>query len=734
MKMLISAVMMATSVLTVHAQADETESAVTDTTQWYNTTQELGEITVKGQQPKTKLTGNSLITRVKGSVLEHSGTVREMLAKVPGMMKNGDELEVIGRGTPIYYINGRRLQDLNELKRLRSEEILNVEVITNPGARYDAEVTAVVRIKTLRRQGEGFGFDVTLDSDNDLRYGHYDPSAQLDLHYRWRNFDVFGMANFGYNSIVQDTWLEQWSYIRKSSGDLLHIDQASDWLQFHRERELNTNLGFNWQINENHSVGMRIDRGGDCYDYDVDTRQDTEIKQWYESAPGAMVSTHNRSTQNNKQSKPYYWQGNAYYSGQAGKVGIDLNIDFLASKHGDDQCIREQYDNNPLKEMTATSPSSSKMIADKLVLSYPVWRGMLEAGTEMSFVSRKSQYHIDGMSLPTTDSKVTEDNIAAFVEYACQVPKVGSLSAGLRFEHVSYDYEDRLNADQSLSRINNDLFPSIAWSRQWGPVQTAVNYSLKTRRPSYWMLNETMQYINPYSVQQGNPKLKNEKIQQVGVNARWKWLMMVLNYTYKTDALTQWTYIYNDDGNILIKNINLDEPVRNLNVYFNASPTFGCFSPSWTAGLMKSSMKQTVADPCVEGGERSVSYHQPLYFLNLNNTFRFKHSWQLECNVYARSKGDYMNYRFRRNTLEMELALQKCWLKDDALCLRASVTDLFRRSRQLTELDCGYYQLHQNAIYNRHRFDLTLSYSFNAAKSKYRGTGAGREAQERMTK
>lgn len=103
----------------------------------------LDDVTVKGQLPKTKLTGNSMVTTIEGTVLGSSGSAKEMLSKVPGMTQKGDDLEVLGKGTPIYYINGRKMQDKEELKRLRSEEIQSVEVITNPGAEYDATVFAL---------------------------------------------------------------------------------------------------------------------------------------------------------------------------------------------------------------------------------------------------------------------------------------------------------------------------------------------------------------------------------------------------------------------------------------------------------------------------------------------------------------------------------------------------------------------------------------------------------------
>lgn len=65
----------------------------------------LGEVVVKSTAPKTKMKNGAMVTRIEGSVLESAGTAEEMLARVPGMMRMGGQIQVIGKGTPIYYIN-----------------------------------------------------------------------------------------------------------------------------------------------------------------------------------------------------------------------------------------------------------------------------------------------------------------------------------------------------------------------------------------------------------------------------------------------------------------------------------------------------------------------------------------------------------------------------------------------------------------------------------------------------
>ena len=101
---------------------------------------ELGEVVVKSTRPSTTMKGNALVTNVEGSSLAIAGTANDVLVRVPMVVDNGGSLEVFGKGSPEIYINGRKVNDLQELSQLSSGDIKNVEVITNPGAAYAANV------------------------------------------------------------------------------------------------------------------------------------------------------------------------------------------------------------------------------------------------------------------------------------------------------------------------------------------------------------------------------------------------------------------------------------------------------------------------------------------------------------------------------------------------------------------------------------------------------------------
>lgn len=122
--------------------------------------EQLEEVVVKGNRPAYKLTGEGLQTNVQGTILSKADTAEDVLMYIPGLQKKENGYEVFGKGQPVIYINGKLLRDQSELDQLKSENIKNVELITNPSAKYSAAVKAVIKITTFNVNGEGFSFNI----------------------------------------------------------------------------------------------------------------------------------------------------------------------------------------------------------------------------------------------------------------------------------------------------------------------------------------------------------------------------------------------------------------------------------------------------------------------------------------------------------------------------------------------------------------------------------------------
>ena len=408
--------------------------------------QELREVVVKGNLPNTRLKGNAMITRIQGTPLSDAGTLGEMLVKVPGMTGTDETPEVLGKGSPLIYINGRLMRDNSELKRLRSEEIRDVEVINNPGAQYDATVRAVVRIRTVRQQGDGLSLDLTLSDEHDLRYDFDRPQAKVGANYRKNGVDVFSSVYYYHQDYRQYSTIEDITTTDKA------FRQYGPYTMTWKHDNLTYTFGVNWQLSDNHSLGVRADlthqmNGKNQVIYDEDVFENN-----------ALID-HLYSHQTSKETKPLGWLTNTYYNGKVGKLGIDFNFDFM--KNGTDT-DRENVERSKVQDdfVLSKSGTRSRLYATKLVLSYPVWKGELEAGTEMTFVNRNNTYWIDKALIANTDADITENNIAAFAEYSCDFKKYCNASVGLRYEHTLLDYDDAINKDERLHRSMDEWFPN----------------------------------------------------------------------------------------------------------------------------------------------------------------------------------------------------------------------------------------------------------------------------------
>ena len=676
--------------------------------------QELQEVVVKGNLPNTRLKGNAMITRIQGTPLSDAGTLGEMLVKVPGMTGTDEAPEVLGKGSPLIYINGRLMRDNSELKRLRSEEIRDVEVINNPGAQYDATVRAVVRIRTVRQQGDGLSLDLTLSDEHDLRYDFDRPQVKVGANYRKNGVDVFGSVYYYHQDYRQYSTIEDITTTDKV------FRQYGPYTMTWKHDNLTYTAGVNWQLSDNHSLGVRADlthqmKGKNQVIYDEDVFEND-----------ALID-HLYSHQTSKETKPLGWLTNTYYNGKVGKLGIDFNFDLMRNGTDTD---RENVEQSKVQDdfVVSKSGTRSRLYAGKLVLSYPAWKGELEAGTEMTFVNRNNTYWIDKAIIANSDAEITENNVAAFVEYNYDFKKYGSASVGLRYEHTLLDYDDTINKDEKMHRSMDEWFPTASYSVTLGKVQTALSYSMKTYRPSFFAMNDAVTYISRYMYQAGNSQLLNERVRDLTLNVSYKWITLTASYEHLTNPITQWNFLTETDA-MLCKHINLDKPINTMSAYLAVTPRAGIWSLNATAGIEKQDLYLDVEGP---QGVYRVYYDKPQYTLNTYNTFTLKHGWRFDVNLMYRSSG--CSYNFYNDTYNLRLGLvaQKSLLKDNSLTLRAAVLDCFQRNRMNEFSDCGYNQIQQNNRFSTHKLMLSLIYRLNATRSKYKGTGAGKDAQARM--
>ena len=683
--------------------------------------QTLGEVVVKSNLPKTFTKGDAMRTTVAGTILEKAGTVNDALARIPSLEADRDgSVKVLGRGEAEVYINGRRVQDMSELSRLRSDQIQHVDVIHNPGARYAASTKAVVRITLKKAQGEGFSFQ-----DNAgfiYQYGHT-LTNNLDVNYRTGGLDITASlwaGRYGHWKSLQENDLTYYVgpdfYLSRSNQE-----RTSVW------KGWSPQLQVNYMLDENHSFGAfyKYDRHP-SYDTDGFFNTDNYVNGVYTERSESRISGDDNFH------KHIF---NAYYNGKVGNLGIDWNVDGLFDKTVEHNSTEETtIDVNNVRsyhEVKNSTKSSNNFWATKLILSYPVWKGNFSVGGEYSYNHRTDAYSfLSAETLPVkaTDTEINEKSAAAFVEYGRQFGKLYA-QVGLRYEHLTNDYFNFGVREDEVCRDYGDWFPTATLSMPVGKVQLSLSYRKDIERPSYSYLTSSTVYINRYTYQSGNPYLRPTYTHNLVLNAAYKWAGMVVTYSRTKDNVTMATEPFPgaDDPMVsLVRSINGSDGYNQLSLNPYARPTFGCWHPTWFIYAQW----QNYQSPCADGSE--ITLNHPYVNMGWDNTVELPHSWRLNAGVRFSTKGDVNNFRLTRNAFRSDLGVQR----DFNLRSLGSVTldlrcyDIFNTNKSAGII----YGIREITAYNpaRRTFSVDLTWKFNEARSKYRGSGAGDKQKARM--
>ena len=668
-------------------------------------------VTVKGEVPQYKMTTGGMTVEVQHSILHDIGTADDVLSMLPMVQGRNGKFEVLAKGEPEIYINSKKVNNAQELKQLKSVDIKSVDIITAPGAQYNAEVNAVIRIKTLKAQGDGLSVMATIDTKQNNKLHNYD---DLTVKYRLGGLEAFANVALdnGHYSNEQD--LDQELHISKDVFNVsVGLPVRSSWTLFQYK------AGMSYDFNTDHSVGLSFSS-----QHLLHNRFFTDMRQNY-LKNGAFYGDVRLKTDINEKDKPV-WELNTYYVGKVGKLGIDLNATLLRRASEDHVFGQEMSKELGDRTITTHSNEDRRMVAGKLVLTYPIWKGMLSGGSEVTSTESHGRNHNDEQIIPTADNEMDEKNVAGFAQYEMQLGQ-WRLNAGLRYEHVSSDYSSFGVWQPEPSRTYNDWFPNLSAAWQKGKWSAQLSYGKRITRPPYNMLSSIVIYDSRMLYEGGNPLLRPSVRKSIDFNLTYSWLNFMTGVTRENDFFTHVGNVYDEEKEIgIFQPDNFDHQDR---VYATlvVSPKFGCWLPSATLHYY-----QQMFDAEKYGAPKKLN--KPEFSFDLKNWFVLGENSQSPTKVLLQvsySGSNHWGFMYRGSNFEVNARLQKSFLKG-RLTGSLYANDIFRTARTKVTT---YYAIGKTAqdVYNYTQcVGLTLNYNFNATRSKYKGTGAGNEEKTRL--
>ena len=662
-------------------------------------------VVVKGDRPQYKMLSGGMEVAVEHTLLSKMANTFDVLSLLPRVSVDGQKISVFGKGTPIVYINNKRVNDNNEIVNITPDNIKSISVVTSPGAEYDAEVESVIRIRTKERRANGF----SLRADAFGKYNKWMADYELiSARYQTKKFEIanslwtMGTHDGEDNNLITDIYLPDKHYY---NDQLIHLDTNN--------RFLSEKLSADYSLNDSNSIGG-------SYRYYGMLKGRTNSVSRQDVLLNGMA---HGSIDQEEVMKPFLslHQADIYYVGKVGHVGVDFNATYYAVKNRrNDKCFESSKELG-YQEVHSSNRQNSDMWAGKLVVNIPLWKGNMSVGTEMSKTDSHGTFLNEEQLVPSTKTDIHERNIAGFAQYGLVLNK-WTVELGVRYENIVRDYLSDGVKQDDVSRKYNNFFPNLSVSWNKGNWNWQLNVNEKIHRPSYRQLSNFMQYDNRFLYEGGNPTLQPEKVFNAETMIMYKWLNISIGYKYLKDVMVWTKYVYPEKEFAYTTVLNFD---RNQLLYasVNVSPKFGIFRPTW-----KFNYSQQFFDTEKYGSSKALS--KPLLLCSLYNKFALSETMNAAISLNAATT-NADGFLMMKSNYSVNLQFDKSFANRTWI-IYLYANDIFKTVKERwtmyglgagTTKDC--YNYTRNVC-------LQVTYNFNAKRSKYKGTGAGNEEKSRL--
>ena len=486
--------------------------------------QVLQGVTVTAQRGLVENKIDKLVYNAEKDITSQGGVATDVLKKVPMVSVDVDgNVELQGNSNVRFLINGKPSSIFGNsitdaLQAIPAGQIKSIEVITSPGAKYDAEGSGgIINIILKDSKVRGINGNINLSAGSRLENG------SLNLNVRKNNFGVHGF--FSGNAQMRSTTingLDRSTYDSAGapSGHLLQNGQS-----YFTRNGFETGLGFDWSPDKRNSFtgNIGIDNFGNN-SHSFANQQQTQY------ASGALVSDISsiRYSDNRFRGQSVDWSLN--YKRTFNKEDQELDISYQSS-YGTNKSSYQQYQ-NPLSGDSILAGSSSnsngKDNGSSLSLDYtqPLSEKVkMEGGLKADFSRINSL--IDVYSFNNGAGKYLYDNsqsnqlvynrniYAAYTSVSFSLLSFLDVKAGLRYERTQTSAAFSKASGISIPDYNT-WAPSVVFSHNLPNEQSLkIAYSHRVHRPEYRSLNPYVNASDPKNLTTGNPYLLPEKSDRI---------------------------------------------------------------------------------------------------------------------------------------------------------------------------------------------------------------------------
>lgn len=699
-------------------------SALPDTIDWDN--MELYEITVTAQKPLVTKEIDRISYDVQADEESKTSPLADILKKVPLVTVQPDGT-ILVNGSSDYkiYRNGRPnasfSQNAKDLFRsIPASSIKRIEVITDPGAREDAEgVSAILNIVTNENTAlRGVAGTITT-SANTINFYPNNLSGYLTTQVdKFTIAPYAGVYHSGGRSFRGDS---------ESHYTFTETGQKQDSRSHSQGSYTSTYWGFDSSLELDSLDLLTFEYYGHHSGQNFNSDSHVSLTQ----ADGSPIYSYSTAWSQPSQ-KSNYQQGGVNYQRNTSRKDETITISYQFCYSANNGKSQTDY-----LDVVGTSFPYSATISDshgngqehtfQLDWGRP-FGSIFKMDLGAKYIYRRNHsFNTNdyiGWRVDETDFISSTHVASAYTDWRATLGKVG-LRAGVRYEFSRLGGETKIGNTPKYGSNFNDVVPNAAINWNINDAHTVkLSYGMRINRPGIWYLDPSVSQ-SPTSISYGNPYLHSAK--NHNINANYSLMKSKVNldlsayYSFCNDGITSITYA---DGNIMRS--TYDNVGKTLSYGLSAYA-------QWTISDKSSVMfngSLRYGKYTVPGREPGVTLTAKGWRPNIYAQFTQKLPWKIRANVFfsywSGSLGIYDTSKYiNGGSIDHGFSLQRSWLKDDRLTVNISAENpfgpyrLYYRSKSINNGRDGYSI---SKSYSNTYAQVRISYRFGSLQAYVKKT------------
>ena len=683
----------------------------------------LTGVTVAAKKPLIEQKIDRMIVNVEASITNVGTSALEVLEKSPGVSIDKDgNISLKGKQGVQIYIDGRPSYlsgaDLAiYLRNLSSNQLDQIEIMTNPPAKYDAAGNAgIINIKT--KKTKQFGYSGSISST--WAQGRYPKvNESFTFNYRKNKLNLFTTLGYNHRKNWQDLDIQR-KFLESSTKEIKsHFDQESRIKE--EGQSYNAKVGFDYFASKNTTFGA-------VFTGYYNPGKFTNQSDVFISDPNmVLLSNTVANTSNDRKWKNFSTNLNFRQVLDTAGQELTADLDYLTYRSTNNQTlVNAYYDPNGIPTYKADTllgnlPQDINIYTARVDYTKPLKKGAkFEAGLKTSFVETDNNAIYDSINygervqdIGRSNHFIYQENVnAAYVNYSRPFSKKWFGQFGLRLENTNAT-GDQVTTGQTFDRHYTQLFPTAFIQFKPSDKNSFVlNYGRRIQRPNYQDLNPFILFLDKYTFEQGNPNLQPQFAHNIELTHSYKgFLNTTLNYTNTTDIINEVLEQNTDRNETYVKKDNIAKQ-RQYGISVSASGTIKkLWTPNLWANLYNNQFEGIINGDYVKTGATTLQ-------ANLQNQFKLGKTLSAELSGYFNSGGVQGVFRIKSFGM-VNMGVSKTVFKGKGT-FRLTGRDIFRTQKingeiKYSDVDASFQQ-------RRDSRQVALGFTYRFAKGKVGNT------------